>query len=183
MARSYKYLASDLRGFIGDLQRSRYQTVVGLATSLGTIIIDRVQQQGKKADGSSFGKYSEAVVPYWFFKGKGTKSNAHKIGLKRHGYFFSYKDFREINGRQTKFKDFTFTGEMFRDIETNIQVKNGDIIYCSIYPKREFNQKKLDWNSAKFGKILQASDLELANTQDDYVFHIVDLLIKNNLVR
>lgn len=74
----------------------------------------RVQTDNVDANGNTFGRYSQAVVPQWMYYGKSLSQGA-EAKLKKGKWMTSYEDFRDYNNLQTDAKDFTFSGEMWRN--------------------------------------------------------------------
>lgn len=74
-------------------------------------IIDRIQQQGEKSDGSQIGKYGDRVIKSAFGK---AKTFASKKRLKTVTGEDSYKILRQKLGLQVAYIDFTFSGDMFK---------------------------------------------------------------------
>lgn len=178
MSKPFEQLQDDISKLINEIERVRLSQALAISQTAIAKIIDRILETGKKADGEEFDGYSEAVVPYWFFKGRGTKRNAYKDGLKKYGYHFSYKQFRDISGRQTEHKDFSLTGEMWRDTSSITDYEDGEIITVTIYPKRSDNQNKIDWNSSRDGRLLELSSSEEQDLENDFVDGFVELVDK-----
>lgn len=74
-------------------------------------VMDRVQQQGEKSDGSQIGQYGQRVIPSAFGK---AQSFASKKRLKTLSSTDSYKQLRQKLGLQTAYIDFTFSGDMWK---------------------------------------------------------------------
>ena len=84
---------------------------------------NRIQQDGKKSDGSQIGQYGQKTITGGFFGKKfgdlATKKQFN-ARMKSHGdtnEFYGYKDFRQSLGRQVAFVDLTLTGDMMRDLK------------------------------------------------------------------
>lgn len=120
---------NNIRKVIKDLEQTReneYQLIVLDALAL---LKRRVINTGKDSEGKSFSDYSEAVVPFWYFAGKdGVSSNDVKRLKDKSGYFASYRDLREVKGRPTKFKNFSFTNKMWNSLETAALSHNNGVV-------------------------------------------------------
>ena len=109
----------------------------------------------------------DALVSIGFSQVALTKNRIQQTGKDSDGGFFtSYSDgyaaFREDKGRQTGFKDFTLTGELFQSIGVTFKGLQGGKVVVVIEPKDEKNKKKLLYLERQEGKdILDLSDREV----------------------
>ncbi len=150
------------------------------------LIKARVINEGKKADGSTTGKYSQALVPYWYH-GSSLKiapfnvKNKQKELLKKKGYFASYEDWRDINNRPTAFKNFSFTGEMFKNIQPLV-VANDEYSTSYIFGSKDADeQKKIDYNKSRDGDFLKQSEEEKALISRLNRQRIINIMQKHNV--
>lgn len=93
-----------------------------------------------------------------------------------------YKQFRELHTRQTKFVDFTFTGEMMNNIKivsSNSEHSSGVVVIAA---EKDIEKKKLAGNTKRKGDILELSRKEIAELQTSYD-KWVDNLIRQNKLR
>ena len=151
------------------LDETRPKEAVTTANDLRALVRDRVQNDKVKADGQPFGQYSQAVVPYWYYKDKESNvSNAAQKLLNTVGYFASYADFREVNNVQAGDIDLTLTGQMW----ASTTVIEGDIsdgqATAIIQFTGESNKLKAGYHGDRFGNILAASDEEVNAAIESY---------------
>jgi hypothetical protein len=121
----------------------------------------RVQQEGKKSDGTS-------LPPYDSGKSFSTSSPigrrfgdvANKRQQKAFGSgdsFNSYKDFRQKLGRQTAYMDLTLTGDMWASWRS---LPISDKAYSVAFVSAEQNQISM-YLEQRFGPIFELTDKEL----------------------
>lgn len=122
------------------------------------IINDRVDDTG-----AAFGQYSEAVVPFWMYKGKESKGDAAGRAdemYKRTGYWASYQDWREANNLTGKDINFSFTGEMWKSM-VPVVVKNSEgEITIGIIADDAQSDKKIGYQIARFPRLLDLDGKE-----------------------
>lgn len=122
------------------------------------IINDRVDHTGK-----AFGEYSEAVVPYWFYKGKESKGDAAARAeqmRKSKGYWASYQDWREVNNLTGTEINFSFTGEMWKSLVPVTVRDDQDNITIGIIADDPGSDKKIGYQIARFPQMLDLNDME-----------------------
>lgn len=144
-----------------------------------TIIKDRIQQDGLNSKGSKLGSYSDNPVPF-FFKKNGKTLAPYSSGaisggaessltaLKKQGVTkLSYKEWRELNGLQTKFVDLTFTGSMWKDIDVISNDVKGLNVITIVSAKDTVTRKGgqttsdvMSFNAERFGDFLAVSKEE-----------------------
>ncbi len=157
-----------------DETRDKEAEIIG--QDLTAVVRDRVQNDKVQADGSSFGKYSQAVVPYWFYQGKGRVSNAEQKILDRYGYFASYADFREVNNLQSQEIDLTFTGAMWSSAGVQEVEQKEGISTAIISFKGESNQLKAGYHSERWGNILTPNEAEINAAFEGYQERRIELI-------
>jgi hypothetical protein len=109
-------------GMISELISTREEESIIIANDAMALVRNRVQNDKEDADGSEFGEYSEAVVPRWMLYGKSLSEGAEEK-VKKGGWFQSYADLREANNLPTDAIDFTFTGDLMRNLGI-VTIKN-----------------------------------------------------------
>lgn len=101
----------------------RFKIMVDDAIAL---IINRVQQEGLRADGSKFSNYSTNPLPAYYYskvaQRKGVMAQLDK--LEKENKSISYADFRKITGNRTDIKDFTMTGIMWASFHSFDVIEN-----------------------------------------------------------
>jgi hypothetical protein len=150
-----------LKSSLSRLQANRASEAVRIAGDGMALSIRRVQQTGKDSDGQSFPDYSKKQVPKYFFYGRSRSAGAETRVRNAKLPTLSYADFREANNLQTKHKDFTFTGQMFRNTGVSIQSNTGSVTTVSIGGRSDYSQKLLGYHAEKYGgSLLRSSTAE-----------------------
>jgi hypothetical protein len=152
-----------------------------------TIIKTRIKEDGLNSKGSKLGSYSDSQVPFFFTKG-GKKLAPYSSGaisggaesslaaLKKGGAIsLSYKEWRELNGLQTKFIDLTFTGSMWKDIDVISNDVKGQNVVTIVSAKDTATRKGgqttsdiMSFNAERFGDFLSVSEQEEKRLADVY---------------
>ena len=186
---SYAAHLRNIKSAIEDLQSGREAETTKIMADDVALIKRRVINEGKLSDGSPTEGYSEAVVPYWFHgSSEYTKKNAafnvgnkQKEGLKKFGYFFSYKQWRELNGRPTGFKNFSMTGNMWKKISAILfSIGKYSTTYVVGSEDQEV-QKIIDYNSARSGPFLDQSNDEKELISKLNRERVLNVMKKHNL--
>ena len=131
-----------------DVVKSRLNREAALdaTTSVQALVLRRIRSRGENFEGQSFSPYSS-----------------------------SYSDFRQSQGRQTSFKDFSLTRRML----TNVTVKEvqitGERAILEITTLNEGDERtKLDGNSARQGVPILAPNREEINlAAESYIERLV----------
>lgn len=148
------------------------------ALNTAAIITDRVQQEGKKTDGSQIGKYSEKNLKFKSITGKFSdiaNKKQLKKRLKSHGdtneFHGGYKEFRESLGFQTEFIDLTLTGDMFNDfIVEPVGTNSYEVGF-----RGEESSKIAGYHEKRFGPIFQLSTSEVQLIESEIAQKINDI--------
>lgn len=168
---------------ITEIEATREAEAMRIVGDALALVKRRVINTGTKADGSTFGDYSDTLVPVWFFKDKESRSvsaydklyQAVKAGnkgakVKRKSrkddseytsYEASYEDWREVNNLPTDFKNFSFTGRTWQSVLPEITLKSDSRIVVTIQATDQEAIKKLEYVSAQSGNILEPSKEEV----------------------
>ena len=168
-----------------DIERERPAEVLKLTLDTLALVKRRVINTGKDKDGKNFGKYSKAVVPYWFYYNKETNRNSASAVnqlLQRFGYFASYENWREVNNLQTEFINFSFTNRMWNSLAPSIDQNEEGRTVVVITAKTEDENKKVQYQNARFGDILALNkeERELLEQLNDQ--RIIDKFEQNGLL-
>lgn len=110
-----KELSTRLSGLISEMIETREEESVIIANDTAALVRNRVQNDKEDADGDTFGQYSEAVVPRWMLYGKSLSDGAEQK-VRGGDWFQSYTDLREANNLPTDSINFTFSGDLMRNI-------------------------------------------------------------------
>lgn len=144
-----------------------------LSRSALSMIRNRIINKGVDHRGKPFGKYSQNPLPFFFFHDKAISGGADKkleAYKKKHPEGISYEEFRRINGLQTKFKDFKFTGETLRDIDVLETRVVGGVVTTVVASKNSITKKSgkgtvttgkvADYLAEQYGDFLTLSEEE-----------------------
>ena len=92
-----------------------------------------------------------------------------------------YKQFRELNRRQSGFVDFSFSGQMWRNIKvvSNNAEHNHGVV--RIAATTDLDKAKLEGNTKRKGDILKLSHDEISLLSDIYKMGLVQIFHNNGL--
>lgn len=151
-----------------------------LGNDIVALITTRVVQTGKDEKGQFFTPYSTRPMQARKLKGKSrtTKAERAVTALAQKGGSISYSDFRKLNNLETNFKNFEFTGEMFRQFGvTEFSGADGDFMVV-LDGKTGESQRKLKRLFKLEGKsVVLASDQEI-NLLDRLLTNYIDDLLQ-----
>lgn len=146
-----EYIAR-LEKFRARLQSELPPFVATTAMNAKALIQSRIQERGLNSDEEVLGIYTSEP----------------------------YKKKREKKGRQTEYVDVTFTrggaGMLGSTGIVSETFVNG-IVTVKVAGKDEFTQNKLDWNSDRYGDILETTKKEdalLLSTYEDFLQELID---------
>lgn len=163
---SYLDFASKLRGLVTTIDATREAESIQIASELRALVRNRVQNDRTDANGNSYGGYSEAVVPQHYYYGRSLSEGAEDK-VKEGEWLLSYEDFREANNLQTEAKDFTFSGDMWRNTGV-IDVRNTNASTAVTYGGQTTRSAELiSYHSEREGlSIIAASEQEVQFVTD-----------------
>jgi|GEM_PF-5056119 len=183
---TYAERAINIKAAMAELKAQRTADTGKMMFDELALVSARVVENGATADGGSPGGYSEALVPYWYH-GSSVKNADFNIKakqkeiLKAKGYFSSYKDWREINNRPTAFKNFSFTGKMWKSIKP-IVLNADDLSTTYVFGSDDAEMQRLiDFNKAQSGDFLATSDSEFALLQKLNLQRVLNVFRKYKL--
>lgn len=159
------------------LIQTRGDAVLLFSKELLSIIKLRLQQDRTDADGNSWGGYSQAVVPRWYYNKISTQSA--KNALKKKGWFVSYEDAREANGLQTAAKDFTFSGAMLRQTVATLEEVYEGIATAVIKGSNPQAQDKLNYNSQREGRNIIEPSIDEVKKIEQLAINRINNALKN----
>lgn len=111
---SFLDLALNLKEITLRLNETREEESIIIATETAALVRNRVQNDKKDADGNTFDGYSQAVVPQWMLYSSATSDGAIDT-LKQGPWFQSYEDLKVANNQPIDAKNYTNTGDMWRN--------------------------------------------------------------------
>jgi hypothetical protein len=121
----------------------------------------RVQNDGKKSDGSQIGEYSDKTITGGPLAARFNEVATKKqIGRRLRAFgdtneFYGYKDLRRSLGRQVAFVDLTLTGDMFLAFRA---APSGPNSYGYGFAGNQF--KIAQYNEERYGTVFDPSDTE-----------------------
>lgn len=123
----------------------------------------RVQEEGKKSDGTLFKPYSTNPLPLYFFEKQATQAQLNRLKKNKNykKYGLSYEGFRRETGKQTRHKDLTFTGQMWRNTGVVQQTSGEGVTVITIGGLSEESRQKHEWMTQQQGVYLQLTETEL----------------------
>lgn len=139
--------------------------LAGLGADLCADIADRVINKGEGADGTKFSAYSTKEVPaFWYFGrsvNAGGEAKVRAEAKKKEGV--SYSEFRSYNGRETGFKNFSFTNEMWRGFGVKAAQFSAGNYVLLIGGKNKASADKIAWMGGQEGRsIIEPNKAEMA---------------------
>lgn len=161
------------QNIVKKAQDTRDQFALVTAKDMHALTANRIQNEGKGADGNKFKLYSQNLFPYWFLRDsdfnapskiKKFKNDAAK--KKNNG---SYDALRKTYGLPTDKRTLTFDGGMFKSIDTYIQSSDLNSTTVVIKPDNAEDQKKVNYNSAQ----LDQNILAFGNEEKELVRELV----------
>lgn len=169
-------IALKFRAIAEAINATREEESVRIANDLGALVRRRVQTDKEDSDGSGFGGYSQAVVPQPFYWGKSLSQGAEDA-VKAGGWFLSYETFRELNNQPTDAKNYTFTGEMWRDTGITFVENTTTTTEVRIGGQTTRAAELLAFNSSRDGvNLLSASDEEIEFVREAHTERIVNII-------
>lgn len=150
---------------IKEIETERGSNAVKIALDSLAMVKRRVINTGKNEIGQSYGKYSKAVVPFFYYYGKETNRN-NKTAVdelrRKHGFFASYHDWRVVNNLQVNFINFSFTNRMWSSLAPVVLINRESRTVVGIEAKSSKDQDKLEFQNARYGEILAVNKDERA---------------------
>lgn len=127
----------------------------------------RIQEEGKSAKGKKLKAYSKNPLPTFFFTGDNASPALTEDQVKKYPDGISYLDYKKEVGRYTGKTDMTLTGRTWNNIVTREKITGKqdktvteDGFRTVISAGSEETQNKLDWNSERYGDLLELSEKE-----------------------
>jgi hypothetical protein len=164
MALTPQEYISRLQNLSANLQAQGVADIyVPAGNALRAKVINRIVNEGKGTNGQSLGQYS--TTPAYYERQQFDKQGAFKPQGKRGSrpeaktmYLEQgYRQLRDIQGKETGFKNFEYRGDMIKDFQQGFQSDNAFVIgFTDIV-----QSKKRKGNELKSGSAFAASDEEL----------------------
>jgi hypothetical protein len=186
-----------LGGVIKDLETGKHgEIMVAMALNALTMIAKRVTEKGVNAEGQKYKPYStkpiltgrKAFVKKSAFdsllSSRKKRSEADWRTVKGHHLLVlsgGYKQFRELQGRQTAFVDFTFTGGMWKDINVVSKTSDHEKGIAIIGARNAKYKDILSGNTKRKGDILDLSHQEIEKLKESYNLNVLKIFRNNGL--
>jgi hypothetical protein len=204
MSITFLELSKELQGFANDLSgEERGVIMIKLASDALALLKRRVQEKGEDPNGNKYRPYStkptligrktfvEQKVADQLLGSKDKRKKLDWVKVKGHNLAIlpgGYKKIRDLQGRQTGFVDFTFTGRMLGNAKMTGDIKlisdrselNSGV--ARIAPTQEIEKKKLSGNTERRGEILGLSKQEETILAGEYETWVGNLLRKRGLI-
>lgn len=149
----------NIKAFIEELNATRERESILIAQESSVLVRNRVQNDKVDSEGSSFGSYSEAVVPQWMLYGKSLSQGAEDR-VKDGDWFQSYRDLREANNLPTDSIDFTFSGSMWKNIGVTSVENTQDTTTVDFGGQTERASNILGYQAERHGNIIELNQQE-----------------------
>jgi len=169
--------AKTIRLVISDLNENRERESLIIAKETVAIARLRIQNQGEDSEGQQFDLYSQAVVPKFFYKGKSLNATAEEE-VRTGEWLLSYETFREINNLRVDIKDFTFTGDMWRNVGVTSIDNKGAVVDISIGGQTTRAAELLGYHSDKYGNLLAPNESEVQFLRDSHLERVFNSINK-----
>lgn len=131
---------------------------------LVALVSTRVIQRGETADGGRFSNYSETPTPAFFYFGKSRNQSGEKAVQRasKERRPLSYSEFRRVNGLEVAFKNFEFTGALWRGFGVVSAESSPEGVTVVIGGTNTDASQKIGWLSEQEGRsIIQPSPAEI----------------------
>ena len=172
-----------LQSTLNDLRSTREASALLISKDALALLKRRIINKGQDHNEQKIGDYSTAVVPFWMYKGKEKRrKDAVERLLQLKGYFASYRDWREVNGLEIQFKNFSFTGHMWSSVHPIVIAKDETSVVIGITAGTDNAVKKLQYVIAKHPNILNLSKKESSLIEKSQSKRIVAALTRHGIL-
>lgn len=157
---SFLNFAEKIGLIIEDLNQNRERESLIIAKETLALVRLRIQNYGEDSEGQAFDLYSQAVLPKWFYKGKSLNKTSEDR-VDNGAWMLSYEEFREINNLRTDIKDFTFTGDMWRNVGVVSVEVSGASVSVAVGGQTTRAADLISYHSDKYGNLLAPNESEI----------------------
>lgn len=151
-----------LRKLSEAIQKSGQKIAEKMAITGKSLVQERIQREG-------FGeKYSTNDIPAFYLRGK-ERNAAGRRYLEDNNLdddLVTWGAFRKAQGLQTEFVDLTYSGRMFAGLVVIEKFTDGTRFVARLGGSDQEVDKKLDWNSQRYGDFLQPNAFEAAEIDE-----------------
>jgi hypothetical protein len=178
MSNPVQYLSA-LKALAKDIQEQGPRIAKTMALTGSSIVQERIQKSGIPGK-----KYSTNFIPAYYLRGKELNAGG-KAYLEDHNLnddLTNWGEFRKAQGLQAEFVDLTYSGRMFAGLVLQAQSANGSRFTATMGGSDMEVDKKLGWNSERYGDFLEPNTEEKAEI-DEIVNDEFEKLIKKHFGR
>tara|TARA_R100000655_G_scaffold88359_3_gene128658 strand:- start:192 stop:728 length:537 start_codon:yes stop_codon:yes gene_type:complete len=169
--------ANKLRQAAEEITAQRQTECARIANDAAQAVRIRVETDQTTAEGGSFGTYSRAVVPRWMYYGRSASGGAENT-IKAGPWFQSYADLRAANNLNNDEIDFKFTGQLWDETGVTSIKDDGEKCTASIGGQTAYSAELLGYHNARFGNILELSEIEENKIYDAHRERITNIINK-----
>lgn len=175
-----------IKAFVKDLEKERNNECLVISNEVLALVKRRIINKKVLSDGEPLGSYSDAKVPYWFYKHKETNRDSAKAVAElyeKHGYFASYKDWREINNLPTDSINLSFTNKMWNTMKPVVVSSKLHKVFITFRPTTKPEQEKLGYQLERWPELFRLNKQELEFVKEaNYQRRLVYRLTKFQLI-
>lgn len=169
--------ATRLKLVVDELNATREEDAILIGKESIALVRLRVQNDKVDSNGNSFGSYSQALVPQWYFYGKSLSQGAEDR-VKSGDWFQSYEDLRLANNLPVDAKNFTFSGEMWKNIGVTAVNTTGTSVTVTIGGQTQSAADKLSYQEPDNGNIIELNEQEERYIQEAAEERIIGIINK-----
>lgn len=162
-----KDMAKRYADAIQKMKDDRLKNSVIIAGDALALVINRIQNTGKDADGGKFKEYYKEPVPLYFLRPGINKAKQERFekDAKAKKVTQSPFEWRRYMGLPNNFRNFTITGEMIRSFHAKVAEHTEFVTVVELRSSDAENQQKLNGASFNMGR----SILELNENEKEMV--------------
>jgi len=173
---SFADFATRLKLVVEELNATRETDAVLIGKESIALVRNRVQNDKVDSSGNSFGGYSQALVPQWYLYGKSLSQGAEDR-VKSGDWFQSYEDLRIANNLPVDSKNFTFSGEMWKNIGVTSVNTSGTSVTVTLGGQTQSAADKLAYQEPDNGNIIELNEDEerfIKEAAEERIFGIIN---------
>jgi len=195
---NFSELNNKFDAIINDIQSNEMGNImVSIASDALVTIRERIKESGTNAEGGQYPPYStnpmlsgcknfiQKAACERYVKKDDTKWVMIDRGTPQMRPLFvipgGYKEFREIQGRQTGFVDFSFSNRMWNNIKIVSDNSEHNQGIARIAATTDEDKKKLEGNTKRKGKILKLSQSEISELSRRFSTKITQIFERHGL--
>lgn len=164
---------ANLKKLAADIKKNGIKIAETMAITGKSLVQERIQKEGFGAE------YSKRYIPAWWLRGKERNAGGRRY-LEENNLdddLVNWSEFRQAQGLQNDFVDLTYSGRMFGGMRVIERKEKGTTYMVNIGGSDQEVDKKLGWNTERYGDFMQPNESEQAEV-DQIVELEFDKLIK-----